>query len=124
SSSGFSRRVAMFASPFLAIQSLIVRVRPAGECFAKPTGITVAEGISGRTVVATSPTPQDTTPSPRALAIAAYVICGAVIVLFLRYAEQVFVPIVLAVLIGYALDPLVTKIASCRIPRPAASVLV
>jgi len=44
-------------------------------------------------------------------------------VAFLRYAAAVFIPIVLAVLVGYALDPLVSRLVRCRIPRPLGAML-
>jgi predicted PurR-regulated permease PerM len=55
---------------------------------------------------------------------AAYLVGGVALVFFLRYAQAVLVPIVLAVLIGYALDPLVTRVCRWRIPRAVASMLV
>jgi predicted PurR-regulated permease PerM len=39
-------------------------------------------------------------------------------VAFLRYAASVFIPIVLAVLVGYALDPLVSRLVRWHVPRP------
>src|SRR5512140_3445412 len=45
-------------------------------------------------------------------------------VAFLRYAAAVFVPIVLAVLVGYALDPLVSRLVRWRVPRPLGAMLV
>ena len=45
-------------------------------------------------------------------------------VAFLRYAGPVFIPIVLAVLIGYALDPLVALMVRWHVPRPLAAMLV
>ncbi|MEP6963541.1 MAG: hypothetical protein ABI995_15785, partial [Acidobacteriota bacterium] len=46
------------------------------------------------------------------------------VIFLLRYAMDLFVPIVLAVLFSYALDPLVCATTSLRIPRPAAAALV
>jgi predicted PurR-regulated permease PerM len=46
------------------------------------------------------------------------------LVAMLRYAQDLFVPIVLAVLIAYAAAPLVTAIAALRIPRTLAAGLV
>jgi len=46
------------------------------------------------------------------------------VVLFLGYAQAVFVPLVLAVLIAYPLDPIVTAITRLRIPRAWAAGLV
>jgi predicted PurR-regulated permease PerM len=45
------------------------------------------------------------------------------VVAFLRYAAAVFIPIVLAVLVGYALDPLVSQLVRWRIPRPLGAML-
>jgi len=42
---------------------------------------------------------------------------------FLRYAASVFIPIVLAVLVGYALDPLVSRLVRWHIPRPVGALL-
>jgi predicted PurR-regulated permease PerM len=55
---------------------------------------------------------------------AVYLMSGVALVLFLHYAEEVLVPIVLAILIGYALDPVVTKLCCWRVPRAAAAMLV
>ncbi len=55
---------------------------------------------------------------------ALYLIGVPVLILFLRYAEAVLVPIVLAVLIGYALDPVVTKLGRWCVPRAGAAMLV
>jgi predicted PurR-regulated permease PerM len=45
-------------------------------------------------------------------------------VFFLRYAAPVFIPVVLAVLVSYSLDPVVTWFARWRIPRPLGALLV
>jgi predicted PurR-regulated permease PerM len=45
-------------------------------------------------------------------------------VFFLRYAAPVFIPVVLAVLVSYSLDPLVTRFARWHIPRPWGAMLV
>jgi len=39
-------------------------------------------------------------------------------VLLLQYAQSVFIPLVLGLLISYALDPVVTKLEKIRVPRP------
>ena len=44
-------------------------------------------------------------------------------VAFLRYAAAVFIPIVLAVLVAYALDPLVSRLVRWRVPRPLGAML-
>ena len=42
-------------------------------------------------------------------------------IFILRYAGPVFIPIVLAILVSYALDPTVAQIVRLRIPRPFAA---
>ena len=42
-------------------------------------------------------------------------------VISLKYAEAMFIPIVLGVLLSYALEPLVVRVTSWRIPRPLAA---
>ena len=46
------------------------------------------------------------------------------VIFALRYAQDLFVPIVVAVLIAYALDPLVTVVTRLRIPRVVAAAIV
>ena len=45
-------------------------------------------------------------------------------VLFLRYAQELFVPIVISLLIAYALNPFVVLLETCRLPRTIAAGLV
>jgi predicted PurR-regulated permease PerM len=45
-------------------------------------------------------------------------------ILMLRYAEPVVVPIVFCVLIKYAFDPVVTRLARWRVPRPLGAAVV
>ena len=42
------------------------------------------------------------------------------IIAALWWAQVVLIPIVLSVLIAYALEPLVARLESCRLPRPVA----
>src|SRR5882724_349762 len=49
-------------------------------------------------------------PAPGAL-----VVLG--LILFLRYAADVFIPVVLGVFVSYALDPVVSALTRVRIPR-------
>src|SRR4051812_24492852 len=42
-------------------------------------------------------------------------------VLLLQYAQSVFIPLVLGLLMSYALDPAVTKLQKLRIPRAAGA---
>ncbi len=46
------------------------------------------------------------------------------LVLFLQYAQSVLIPIVLGILISYALMPLVNGMARARLPRPAGAAVV
>jgi predicted PurR-regulated permease PerM len=41
-------------------------------------------------------------------------------IVILQRAEVMIIPIVLGLLISYALDPIVTKITHLRVPRPVA----
>lgn len=54
--------------------------------------------------------------------MAALAVCGVVVTL--QYAAPVLVPIVIAILLFYALDPIVDRLQSYRVPRLAASVAV
>jgi predicted PurR-regulated permease PerM len=51
-------------------------------------------------------------------------LAGIAAVLMLQYAQAVVIPIVLGVLISYALDPIVTFLARWRVPRPVGAALV
>lgn len=57
-------------------------------------------------------------------AVALSVIVGSATVLGLWYAEALLVPLLLAILLAYALDPLVSGLGRLRVPRPVAAVLV
>src|SRR6185369_17125080 len=52
----------------------------------------------------------------------AFAAIGAV--LFLRYASEVFIPVVLAVFISYPLDPVVAALARLRVPRALGAALI
>lgn len=56
--------------------------------------------------------------------IALLVLAGSAAMAVLHWAQAVFIPIVLSILISYALDPIVRAIMRVRIPRAAASFLV
>jgi predicted PurR-regulated permease PerM len=56
--------------------------------------------------------------------IALSVIAGASAIFILRWASDVFIPIVLSVLISYALEPIVLGLIRLRLPRLLASALV
>lgn len=55
-------------------------------------------------------------------AIAVLAFCAAMAVLY--WAQEVFIPIVLSMLISYALEPVVRRLVALRLPRAAASALV
>jgi predicted PurR-regulated permease PerM len=60
----------------------------------------------------------------RALSVSAQVLAACAAVAMLRYAAPVLLPIVLALLLFYALDPIVDRIERWGSPRVLASVLV
>jgi len=56
---------------------------------------------------------------------AAFTVIAVVLaVAALQYAQAMLIPIVVGVLISYALDPVVTALGRARVPRPLASALV
>jgi predicted PurR-regulated permease PerM len=59
-----------------------------------------------------------------ARSIALFVLAASAAMAVLHWAQAVFIPIVLSILISYALDPIVRAIMRTRIPRAAASFLV
>ena len=72
----------------------------------------------------TEPVPSEVSRGlPAGLITFSALIATLAAVAFLRYAAAVFIPIVLAVLVGYALDPLVSRLVRWRIPRPLAAML-
>jgi predicted PurR-regulated permease PerM len=58
----------------------------------------------------------------RSVALSILTVLG--LVFLLRFAKDLFVPAVLAILIAYALNPLVTLLTRIRIPRVVASIIV
>ena len=70
----------------------------------------------------------DAEPAPavdlNARSIALFVLAASAAMAVLHWAQAVFIPIVLSILISYALDPIVRAIMFVRIPRAAASFLV
>ena len=56
--------------------------------------------------------------------IAITVIAVIACVLVLQYAQSVIIPVVLGVLISYALDPPVDRLSKLRVPRPIGAALV
>jgi predicted PurR-regulated permease PerM len=73
------------------------------------------------------PPPEDATVArvPVDIRSAALTILAVLaIVLVLQYAQAMVIPIVLGVLISYALDPIVARLARWHIPRPIGAALV
>jgi predicted PurR-regulated permease PerM len=56
--------------------------------------------------------------------VALTIIAAAAAMYILNWAQEAFIPIVLSILISYALDPVVTAVMRVRLPRPAAAALV
>ena len=54
----------------------------------------------------------------RSAALTLLAVLAAIVIL--QRAEVMIIPIVLGLLISYALDPIVTEITLLRVPRPAA----
>ncbi len=72
--------------------------------------------------------PQDSTPvlpePPDVRSVAPIVLAVLGTILMLKYAEAMVIPVVLGLLISYALDPLVTGLTKLRIPRALGAALV
>jgi predicted PurR-regulated permease PerM len=62
--------------------------------------------------------------STRATAIALWIIAVVAVLFFLRAASQLLIPVVLAVLISYALEPVVAWLARHRVPRMAGTSVI
>lgn len=60
--------------------------------------------------------------SVRSVSLTVIAIAAAMYVL--HWAQEAFIPIVLSILISYALEPIVTTVMKMRLPRPAAAALV
>jgi predicted PurR-regulated permease PerM len=56
--------------------------------------------------------------------VALTVLAGIAVVLLLQYAQAMIIPIVLGVLISYALDPIVSAMARWRVPRPVGAAIL
>jgi len=71
------------------------------------------------------PEPETTAPIDVKLrSVALVVIAAASTVALLSWAREVFIPIVLSVLISYALQPIVTLLMRARVPRVVAAAIV
>jgi len=69
------------------------------------------------------PPENEDTPAvnPDAQTFALLIIAGAAAMALLYWAQSIFIPIVLSILISYALEPLVRSLTRVRIPRAVAS---
>jgi predicted PurR-regulated permease PerM len=56
--------------------------------------------------------------------VALTVLAAVAVVLLLQYAQAMIIPIVLGVLISYALDPIVTWMARWHVPRPVGAAIL
>lgn len=79
----------------------------------------------------TGPQPKDDTPSKTALIEAVNIRSMALVILtsiatiyFIDWAQSVLLPLVVAVLISYSLDPVVSMFDRIRIPRPLSAALI
>jgi predicted PurR-regulated permease PerM len=77
------------------------------------------------TSLAARPSPPENEDTPAAnpdrQTFALLVIAGAAVMALLYWAQAVFIPIVLSILISYALEPLVRGMTRVRVPRAVAS---
>ena len=74
---------------------------------------------------AREPEPETTAPIDVKLrSVALVVIASAAAIALLHWASEVFIPIVLSVLISYALEPAVVALVRVRLPRVVAAALV
>ena len=56
--------------------------------------------------------------------IALIVLAVVAVILMLQYAQSMIIPIVLSVLISYALEPVVASLARWHVPRPAGAAIL
>jgi predicted PurR-regulated permease PerM len=60
----------------------------------------------------------------RAAAIALWVLAGLAVVMFLRAASELLIPVTVAVLLSYAFDPVVARLERLHVPRYAGAGLL
>src|SRR5688500_12698698 len=74
----------------------------------------------------TPPPPPDTTPESNisVRSVALTMIAIGVTMYVLHWAREIFIPIVLSILISYALEPVVAWMTRIRLPRAAAAAMV
>jgi predicted PurR-regulated permease PerM len=88
------------------------------------------KAVDGRTPKG-EPEPPETPPEPSAIRMpvdvrsaALTLIAALALIVMLQYAQAMIIPIVLAVLVSYALEPVVAWLARMRLPRPLGAAVV
>jgi predicted PurR-regulated permease PerM len=88
------------------------------------------KAVDGRTPNG-EPEPPETPPEPSAIRMpvdvrsaALTLIAALALIVMLQYAQAMIIPIVLAVLVSYALEPVVAWLARMRLPRPLGAAVV
>ena len=85
----------------------------------------MAERVHDLVRLAREPEQETTAPIDVKLrSVALAVMASAAAIALLYWARQVFIPIVLSVLISYALEPIVATLIRVRLPRVVAAALV
>jgi predicted PurR-regulated permease PerM len=84
----------------------------------------MAERVKHLMPVTSDPKPRALRGAVRLRSAALTVLAAAVAMYVLHWAREVFIPIVLSILISYALDPLVRRLTRLRLPRVVASAIV
>jgi predicted PurR-regulated permease PerM len=83
------------------------------------------DGAANQTETTAPPAPDAAIPMPVDIRSAALtVLAGLAIVLVLQYAQAMIIPIVLAVLISYALEPVIAWLERRKIPRALGAAVV
>src|SRR5215510_6135262 len=87
--------------------------------------IQMAERVHDLIRRAREPEPETTAPiNVKLRSVALVVVASAAAIALLFWAREVFIPIVLSVLISYALEPVVVTLMRVRVPRVFAAALV
>lgn len=99
------------------------QVDGSSEVASLATGAVSAPAPPVQESVAVDPAPL--VPVPVDMRNAALTVLAVIAVLLvLQYAQSVFIPLVLGLLISYALDPIVTRLQRLRVPRAASAALL
>ncbi len=65
-----------------------------------------------------------TAPARRGLLIPAWLLSAIALLWFLRTARELLIPIAVAILVGYAVEPVVARLVRARVPRALGAALV